>query len=203
MFFQKTRINPPKSCSGQKDFVGFKSPDSAAHMVIYLIRGPEKVLISSCAAESVRITWNKNQICPSRLCSLNTPSRHVQYQNPRPWSRGVAQCLIAKAGQKSVLQLLKVSQEHLRKNIRLASLLSKTSPTHSCRHTHHPQSMGVHGPVPHQSLPFLEMPGPRQRKAGSSVLEFWGRRISFTSMLCSSTRAVCPSLGKLGLTHTS
>ena len=28
-------------------------------MVIYLISGPEKVLISSCSSESFRITWNK------------------------------------------------------------------------------------------------------------------------------------------------
>lgn len=28
-------------------------------MVIYLISGPEKVLISSCSSESLRITWNK------------------------------------------------------------------------------------------------------------------------------------------------
>lgn len=166
-FFQKPRTNLPKSCSGQKDFVGFKSPDSAAHMVIYLIRGPEKLLISSCASESVRITWNKNQVCPSRLCPLNTPSRHVQCQNPRPWSLGVAQGLIEKAGQKSVLQLLNVSQEHLGKNIRLASLLSKTSPTHSYTHTHHPQSMGGHGPVPHKASHFWRCPGSGRGKQGA------------------------------------
>lgn len=42
-----------------------------------------------------------------------------------------------------------------------------------------------------------------QAKRNKAKCSFLQHRILFTSMLCSSTRAVCPSLGELGLTYTS
>ena len=70
-------------------------------------------------------------------------------------------------------------------------------------HTHtHPNPQGTWlRPLQEHSIPGDARA--QAREAGSNVLTFRGHRILFTSMLCSSTRAVCPSLGELGLTHTS
>ena len=209
IFFQGSQAQIPKCWLGQEDFIGFKSPYLATFTVIYLISGPEKVLISSCSSESLRITWNKK--LKFGLQDYVPPVSHSSVESisePRAVVLGWGSTPHGESRKTKTSSLVAGYEPTASQVNHQSSITSFREEPHTCLHTHththtHTPIHRVHGSDPSKSTLFLEMPGLRQREAGSNVLTFRGHRILFTSMLCSSTRAVCPSLGELGLTHTS
>ena len=141
-------------------------------MVIYLIRGPEKVLIFSCSSESLRITWNKkikfglqDYVPPVPHCSVKSNIR-TQSRDPRMWLSASWRKQRTKMSSLVAEYDPVASQEKQKSSI--TSLTEEPQPflhththTHACTHTHTHTHTPIHrvpGPVPSKSTLFLEMP---------------------------------------------
>lgn len=159
-FSKETKNISPKCWSEQED-----CPYSAALTALYLIKGPEKLLISSCSSESLRITCNKTIRFYFKTVSTLGPFQSSLVSDPRAVGLG--------CGSRPCGESRKEKVKLVAKDEPLTSQEKHNSSINSFREEPHPflhpLIQGVPGPVSTRASHSRRCPSSGTGKQGKHV----------------------------------